>query len=226
MANYFRVHVEGLDKFKEHLNSDKLSRGTIIGIAKGINEVHKTLQAEVFRVYGFRKQLASVRVGGNNRPRYLPGAKAIIEQELIYEGEPVPLQDFNHRSIFDVPARRGESKSFFHAEKGNIEGKIIPRRKPLERVLVSILREDGFKNPNKRNTKAFTLPSGEIVSRKKTDKGNPTQQLRSKTYTRTYRFLYGPSLPQAAELVFKESSAVQAEVDNISSLILNEIINL
>lgn len=215
---FFSVSVEGLDELKDELSSDRLSRNTVIGFAKAVNEVHKVLQDEVFKRYGFRQKLASVRLGGSHDTRYLPGSKATIEQDLTYVGEAVPLKDFNHVSVFDIKKR-----SFFHADSAFPDGKIIPRKKPLERVQVTVLRNEGMKNITKGGVRAFTI-DGNIVTRRDTGRKNPTQQLRSPSYDRLdIKTLYGPSLPEAASYVYEHSAVVQAKVDEVSNIILEEL---
>jgi hypothetical protein len=104
------VFIEGLSELREALDAEKLSRKTVLGMAKAVEEVHKVLQDEVFARYGFRKKLHSVRVGQEKDIRYAPGARERIEQDLVYEGPSVPLAEFNHRSIFDI-----QVPSAFHA---------------------------------------------------------------------------------------------------------------
>jgi hypothetical protein len=213
----FGVFVEGLNELREELSSERLSRNTTIGLAKAVNDIHKTLQAEVFKRYGFRQQLASVRVGGSHDTRYLPGSRAVIEQELVYEGKAVPLKDFNHISIFDI-----KKKSFFHGSFYDVPGS-FERKAPLERVQVTVVRQGGMKNITKDGVRAFTI-DGNIVSRRNTKRGNPTQRLKSPDYDRMdIKTLYGPSLPEAAAWVYENNPVVQAKIEEVSFKILDEL---
>jgi len=209
--------IEGLEELREALEAEKLSRKTVLGMAKAVEEVHKVLQDEVFARYGFRKKLHSVRVGATKDIRYLPGARERIEQDLVYEGPSVPLAEFNHRSIFDI-----QVPSAFHASYYSEVG-IFERKAPLERVQVSVLRNEGMKNLNSGKVRAFTI-GGNIVSRRDIRKKNPTQKLFSPEYTRTdIKTLYGPSLPEAAGWVLENNSRVQEQIARSSDIILEEL---
>ena len=199
----YRFKIEGLDELKDSINPNRIRKSVAIGIGQLALSIHSGLKSEIFRNYQVPYSLDSVLIGKSTSLQLFGRNITRNNLTLEYENIGIPLarysSGFYEGNIPPLPKKR----------LGVVEQVKIKRNQ--EKTVYGQRNYGGFIPRTKDRRKVQFGSFGTMMFERQGKNRFPVKQL------------YGPSLAQLANHIYRTSPKIQNILDSAPEFIAKEL---